>query len=68
MTRAARLAQLEAGESSAEDDDIPEELQESSLSHSSLVNQFKHWMVGFLHDHGFYGVSLSTLSSDMNSI
>lgn len=51
MTRAARLASIEAGRSSS---DMPEELE--AKSKFGLVNRVKSWMISFLRTHGFYGV------------
>lgn len=54
MTRAARLAAIEAGRSSALD--IPEELE--ATSSFTFINRGKAWLLRFLKDHGFYGVLL----------
>jgi membrane protein YqaA with SNARE-associated domain len=56
MTRAARLAAIEAGTSSINDydDDVPEELE--CKSHFKFVNRAKAWIVRFLRTHGFYGI------------
>eukprot|EP01038_Epipyxis_sp_PR26KG_P006494 gene6494-8929_t len=52
MTRAARLAAIQAGTS--EKDEIPEELEANSKW--AFVNKAKVWMIKFLSTHGFYGV------------
>lgn len=52
LSRATRLASIEAGTSSCEG--IPEELE--SNSKYGFVNRFKSWMISFLRSHGFYGV------------
>jgi vacuole membrane protein 1 len=52
MTRAARLAALEAGGSQASE--IPEELEANSKY--SLINKAKEGMVWFLQSYGFLGV------------
>jgi membrane protein YqaA with SNARE-associated domain len=52
MTRAARLAAIEAGISSTQD--IPEELE--SNSSYAFINRGKAWLIRFLQKHGFYGV------------
>ena len=52
MTRAARLAAIEAGTSSSLG--IPEELE--GTSSFALINRGKAWLVGFLRTHGFLGV------------
>jgi len=54
MTRAARLAAIEAGTSSALD--IPEELEGNSSF--ALINRGKAWLIRFLREHGFLGVLL----------
>ena len=56
MTRAARLAAIEAGTSSIHDydDDVPEELE--SKSHFHFINRAKAWVVRFLRQQGFYGI------------
>lgn len=55
MTRAARLAAIEAGTSSIHDDvDVPEELE--AKSHFHFINRTKAWIVRFLRKHGFYGI------------
>eukprot|EP00606_Chrysophyceae_sp_TOSAG23-5_P000099 GSChrysophyteH2.ASY1.ANO1.368.1 assembled CDS len=53
MTRAARLASIEAGTSSP--DDIPEELDTDEVG---LVVRAKLWMMDLLRKHGFLGVLL----------
>jgi len=52
MTKAARLAAIEAGTSNS--DDMPEEL--STTSRYNIINRAKTYMVWFLRTHGFYGV------------
>ena len=54
MTRAARLAAIEAGRSSVGSTDMPEELETNSRW--GIVNKLKLWMIWFLRTHGFYGV------------
>lgn len=54
MTRAARLAAIEAGNALDSVDDIPEELETNSQY--NWINDFKVWMVSFLQTYGFYGV------------
>ncbi len=54
MTRAARLAAIEAG--SSDSNDIPEELEANSKY--GFVNRAKSFTVWFLQQHGFYGVLL----------
>jgi len=53
MSRAARLAAIEAGGGNGATD-MPEELE--SNSQWSLINRMKMWMISFLRTHGFYGV------------
>lgn len=54
MSRAARLAAIDAGLSSAQD--MPEELEGNSSF--SIINRGKAWLIRFLRQHGFYGVLL----------
>jgi len=54
MTRAARLAAIEAGRHSYVD--MPEELETNS--NWTLINRLKLWMIWFLRTHGFLGVLL----------
>lgn len=52
MSKAARLAAIEAGSSSSTE--VPEELE--STSRFNIVNRFKVWMIWFLRSYGFWGV------------
>ncbi len=52
MTRAARLAAIQAGEDDS--NEVPEELEGKSTY--SWINKGKAWMISFLNTHGFYGV------------
>ena len=55
MTKAARLAALETGESHSGDEEmIPEELEHTS--NFSIVNRGKAFMIDILRNHGFKGV------------
>jgi hypothetical protein len=53
ITRASRLAELQAGERQGK---MPEELE--TASQYEIVNKVKAWLVGFLKTHGFLGVFL----------
>ncbi len=52
MTRAARLAAIQAGEDDS--NEVPEELEAKSTY--TWINKGKAWMISFLNTHGFYGV------------
>lgn len=52
MTRAARLAAIQAGEDDS--NEVPEELEAKSTY--AWINKGKAWMISFLNTHGFYGV------------
>lgn len=54
MTRAARLAAIEAG--TTDSSDIPEELEANSKY--GVINRVKSFTIWFLQQHGFYGVLL----------
>ncbi len=52
LTRAARLAEIQAGERAG----VPEELEKQS--EYAIVNKVKSWLFEFLGSHGFLGVFL----------